>query len=200
MNPELMKHLELEIEQKVTSLFNEFSPAYLIYHDLVHTQTVVRNTMDIASHYLLSHEDLFILFSAAWFHDTGQIFTIPAMHEEESVRIANAFFHQHPAVQEPLVLAIDKCIKATKLPQRPDSMIEKIICDADLFHFGTDTFRGLDQKVKSEASLRGADVTNWDAGTLHMLQQHKFHTTYCQEKLAAKKAENIADLIRDTNQ
>ena len=30
---------------------------------------------------------------------------------------------------------------ATKLPQSPHSLIEQIICDADLFNLGTDMFR-----------------------------------------------------------
>jgi HD superfamily phosphodiesterase len=196
MDQKFVARLWLKIERTVTDLFERDQPSYLVYHNIVHTYTVVAHALEIAANYPLNEEELFILFAAAWFHDTGQISASPIWHEEESVKIANRFFLDEPDVPTHLIMAIGHCILATKLPQRPGTLVEEILCDADLYHLGTAAFPEINERVKQEALLRGFNVENWDSGTLRMLQIHRYHTAYCIEKLTAGKEEHIARLLK----
>ena len=36
-----------------------------------------------------------------------------------------------------LIQRVSSCIQATRMPQSPLSQVEKIMCDADLYHLGT---------------------------------------------------------------
>ncbi len=50
---------------------------YLCFTILNIRQDVVKRTEEIAGHYYISEDDMLILFTAAWFHDTGHLFTDP---------------------------------------------------------------------------------------------------------------------------
>jgi HD superfamily phosphodiesterase len=195
MDNEQVKAVLADIEQTVSAMFEQHAPACLIYHNINHTCSVVAHAKEIAASYKLSTDEYFTLVAAAWFHDTGQIFSMPQWHEEESVKIANNFFYKQSLVSVNLVTAIDHCILATKIPQRPHSLTEEILCDADLYHLGTEVFRIVDKLVKEETLLRGIDVSNWEQGTLKLMQSHHFHTAYCQDKLNAGKQENLLMLL-----
>ncbi len=180
-----------EIEQVVTAMFAQYTPAYLVYHNINHTRAVVARTLEIANHYQLAEEDRIVLMAAAWFHDTGQLFATPERHEEQSVIVANIFFHDLASVPADLLTAIGHCILATRMPQRPYTLIEAILCDADLYHLGTDEFMSIDNLVKEEFRLRGISVAHWDQGTINLMHEHHFHTTYCKEKLTSGKKRNL---------
>jgi len=114
------------------------------------------------------------------------------LHEERSAQLAREFLSSNAGVPESIIVHVEQCIIATKMPQRPCTLTEKILCDADLYHLGTDEFSRIDNLVKQETLLRGNDIENWDASSLELLKNHKFHTAYCQQKLAKGKADNIA--------
>ncbi len=69
-----------KIENHVEGLFDKMKDPSLIFHNLKHTQTVVDRTKEIAGHYHVSEKEMLILYTAAWFHDTGHLFTAPAKH------------------------------------------------------------------------------------------------------------------------
>lgn len=188
----LFKLAERAIEHHVSGLFFNNQPACLKYHNLEHTRSVVQHSLEIAGYYPLTRQELFMLTAAAWFHDTGQLFTTPDWHEAESVRLANSFLLSYPEITVQVTSGIDCCILATRMPQNPHSLIDCILCDADLYHLGTKDFEIIDNKVREEAIARGMPTANWDVLTLQLLTRHQFHTKYCRQHLAKGKLQNIA--------
>ena len=94
-----------------------------------------------------------------------------------------------------LICDIEQVILATKYPPSPQTLIERIICDADTYHFGTGDFQITDPLVKKEIETRnGKVVPNWMEQSLRMLETHSFHTGYCQHKLRNGKLINIMAL------
>ena len=63
-------------EVHVTEMFQKLQPAHLVFHNLEHTENVVRKVNEIAGHYNLSEEDMMIVYIAAWFHDTGYLLAL----------------------------------------------------------------------------------------------------------------------------
>lgn len=167
-----------------------------VFHNLDHTEDVAEACSRMADHYQLKEDDRFILMLAAWFHDTGYSLGNAAGHEDESVRIATEFLSAHN-VDETTIQKVSSCIRATKMPQSPVSQIEKILCDADLFHLATEDFKARNQLLKQEQeSVLGHKIEkkDWKKNNIQFLQNHKYFTDYGQQVLEPKKLENLASL------
>jgi predicted metal-dependent HD superfamily phosphohydrolase len=177
----------------VISLYEKYQTAILLYHNLEHTQTVVTRTNEIAANYSLNKDKIFILSAAAWFHDTGHLFGEARDHEERSVSIMRDYLHTK-GVEIEIIDLIEGCILATKVPQSPQSLLEEIICDADIYNLGTEDFFRTDKLLKRESELRNncaLDDWNWDRRTLDLLQNHKYFTPYCHAALEKGRERNI---------
>src|SRR5262245_24148852 len=127
-----------ETKQYVISFFHDHANNTLVYHNQEHTENVVNAAIEIANHYRLSDPDYFVVVVAAWFHDIGY-YTDPAHHEEKGAEAAAAFL-KSKGVEEHIINTVGQCIRATRLPQSPETLLEKIVADADLFHLSTSKF------------------------------------------------------------
>jgi predicted metal-dependent HD superfamily phosphohydrolase len=180
------------IEDYITALFQVNSSEKLLYHSFEHTCKVVDRANEIAAFYKLNDEQLFIIRTSAWFHDIGYLLTGPKEHEQEAVRVMKEFVSG--IISTPALIGeIEQCIMATKRSAPPVSLTEKIICDADTYHFGTPEFRQTDPLIKKEIELETGSVqTGWISNSIKMLRNHQFYTSYCKERLDAGKERNIA--------
>ncbi len=108
----------------------------LSYHNRKHTESVAAYARQLAQHYQLNERDYFVVVASAWFHDLG--YTMDrANHEVNGAEAAGKFLAGHD-VSATDIDAVKGCILATKIPQDPHNLLEEIVCDADLFHLGTD--------------------------------------------------------------
>src|SRR5688572_10798880 len=138
MTPSGQKLLQ-EVQQFVKNIFaTRVSPAF-VFHDINHTRDVVRACEEIGSRYQLSDEEELALLIGAWVHDIGYSSGSANQHEEHSQKLAVAFLTEKRVPQQ-LIDMVSGCITATRMPQTPTNQIEQIICDADLYHLGTDGF------------------------------------------------------------
>jgi predicted metal-dependent HD superfamily phosphohydrolase len=185
-----------QVKQYVISYFDVHHDPDLIYHNLRHTKDVVAAATQIANHYQLSDEDFFVVISAAWFHDTGY-FTDKKDHESKSVGLATHFLKQHK-VEQPVIDKVAGCILATKMPQSPADLLQQIICDADLFHLGTDDFRDKNKLLRKEMEAikkHDIDKDEWRGYNIEFLQGHEYYTDYCRLLLNDQKQKNLQKLI-----
>ncbi len=79
------KQIIRQAEEKFVALYESVPHENLLYHSIEHTKKVVGYANEIAAHYELSEKDTIVLNIAAWFHDTGHLFTDPLSHEQKSV-------------------------------------------------------------------------------------------------------------------
>jgi len=179
----------------VLAYYNTHGNSKLIYHNAEHTEGVVTAASQIASNYQLSNKDYFVVIAAAWFHDLGYLVDI-AHHEQKGIELATEFFKENKVSDKQLEL-INGCITATKMPQTPHTLLEEIICDADLFHLGTSDFVENDKKIREEYNLlHNTDIDKfaWREKTLTFLEAHTYFTDYCQNLLNDTQEENIEGL------
>jgi predicted metal-dependent HD superfamily phosphohydrolase len=182
---------ESHIGQYVTGIFEFHGKEQFPYHNLLHTQSVVQHAVEIATFYTFSEEELFIVKTAAWFHDIGHLTGGIQDHEARGVQMMQDYFQQYRMPGAPIPF-IAGCIMATRFPPHPCTFLESVICDADTYHLGTPVFRETDALVKKEMELRtGRQFPHWYQSTLHFLQAHTFYTDYCRNLLYAGKQENI---------
>lgn len=192
-----MNYLELsdQVRAHAASLFHAKKDNRLIYHNLLHTEQVVKSVVKIANHYQLSDRDFFVVNTAAWFHDTGYL-TSFEHHEARGAESAKEFLTEKGADPE-VIEQVVNCILATKMPQHPVSLLEQIICDADLFHLGGDNFKERNKLMRKEAeACTGKQISKneWRLNTISLFESHHYHTEYCQDLLTAKKELNLQEL------
>ena len=188
-----------KIEEYVTGLFEQMHAPSLVFHSLEHTQNVVKHTQEISGHYQVSENDMLILYTAAWFHDTGHLFTAPAKHEEMSCEIMKKFMKDY-IDDEKTIEAIEGCIMSTKMPRNPQNLLQEIICDADTYHLGTKDFKKNNKKAFEESKLRfnEVDPIKFNESTIKMFETHAFYTSYCKDLLDKRKKKNLKKLKKKT--
>jgi predicted metal-dependent HD superfamily phosphohydrolase len=184
-----------QLRTHVAGLFHAHDDVRFIYHNLHHTEQVVENTVKIANHYQLSDQDFFIVVAASWFHDLGYMFDW-RQHEASGAGLA-AEFLQQKGLEKEVIDQVSGCIMATKMPQKPEGLLQQIVCDADLFHLGSKSFKERNKLMRKEAEAfcsTQIDKTEWRIKTIALFKAHHYHTDFCQNLLNAKKAENLAEL------
>ena len=183
-------------ETYVAKQYQEHPHPNLVYHNLEHTKLVVAAAQQIAAHYRLADNDLLIVCVACWFHDLGYLMGETKMHEEKGAEMASAFLNVQQ-IPEDVQQRVTGCIMATKMPQNPKTLLEEIVCDADLFHLGTKEFRDRSRLLRQEMELSsGTEIAGavWNAGSLRLQESHHYFTAYCKALLQQQKDENIAKL------
>lgn len=184
-----------QLRVHVASLFLSHKDERFVYHNLHHTEQVVENTVRIANHYQLSDRDFFIVMAASWFHDMGYLFDC-SQHEAKGENLAATFLAEKGGDKETITL-VGGCILATKMPQSPVGLLQQIVCDADLFHLGSDSFKERNKLMRKEAAAfcnKEIDKNEWRIKTIALFKAHHYHTDFCQHLLNDKKAKNLAEM------
>jgi len=188
------------VDDYIRDLFRDELPDGIKYHDANHTlhptKGVVAAANGIAISEKISELDRELLITAAYFHDTGYI---REYEKNEPIaarmvgRILKLIGYKPHEIEK-----IQKMILATDLAVEPKTHVEKILCDADLDHFGREDFFKLDGKLREGRRIRGIDVSDdakWYKGTLSIITNHQYYTK-SQKKLRDKeKQKNIKRLL-----
>jgi len=189
------KQLQEDVEKHVSDYFHTHNDPRLVYHNFEHTQEVVNAAQQIANHYQLNEQDFFTVTVAAYFHDTGY-FEDALNHEAKGAELADDFLTKHKVNQE-VRDSVKSAILATKIPQQPKNEIDKIICDADLFHLGLADFRAKGKLMHKENELiykKDISKLEWRKKDIQFMESHHYHTDYANLLLSDQKQKNIEKL------
>ncbi len=184
-------------EQYVRDLFSKRVDRVFSFHSIHHTEGVVRAATAMADHYHLLAEDKAALVLAAWFHDTGYSKGESIDHEIESQKIVQQFL-ENKNIPDSILTKVTGCIAATKIPQSPHSLIEQIICDADLHHLGTDSFKEENKLLRKELKdLNGGELSKkeWRKININFLLEHRYFTEYANTHFEPNKQEHLRTLL-----
>ncbi len=176
-------------------LKTEISP-FLVYHSLAHTLGVLDAAIEIAKEENITNEnDLIILKTAAIFHDCGFINVYDHEVEEEACLIAKRVLpgYEYSADQ---IEQICKLILKTKIPQQPETQLEKILCDADLNYLGDNDYEIISNRLFLELNSNGKNISEkeWLELQIDFLERHHFWTNSCIVRNEQKKQEHLSRL------
>jgi predicted metal-dependent HD superfamily phosphohydrolase len=182
------------IKEPVISLLEKELDPRLGYHNVAHTLDVLHQAVVIAKEEEIKDEhELLLIKTAAVFHDTGFL-QVYKGHEEKGCEIAEAFLKNLLGKED--IAMICGMIMATKIPQSPKNLFEKIICDADLDYLGRDDFEPISQRLYREFisfNIIPADAV-WNKVQVGFFESHHYFTATSQKKRAAKKSEHLQKL------
>jgi predicted metal-dependent HD superfamily phosphohydrolase len=183
-------------ERYVKELFEQKLAQKYKFHDIEHTEHVVKMADEIGRAVNLKNEELEMVMLASWFHDSGYSEKYIG-HEEISSRIAFEFLKKND-YPETKILKVQQIIMATKMPQCPNNLLEEVLCDADLAHLGKKNFfkfnNRLRDELKEEQIIKRVRKNDWLRYNIAFLESHEFHTSYAQNLFGAKKKKNIKTL------
>lgn len=185
----------------VTDFFKKNHKPIYTYHNLEHTENVVKHATKIAGIMEFSEEDIEVVILAAWFHDTGY-FRGFLKHEIISGEIAEKFLLENNYPEQKIQRVIC-AIQNTKIPYTTcDCQISMVLCDADLQHLASKNFMKSSNKLREERSAlinhEFSTKTYWEE-TLIFLKKHTFKTEYGKKVLAKKKELNIQKVTEKVN-
>ncbi len=194
-----MSDIVEKTERFVTELFDKKLDPRFLYHNLRHTQRVVKSTKELINFYDLKEEENEKLLLAAWLHDTGYIKDCEH-HEEASCKIATDFLTENGYSNSDIKEVCD-LILATKKRYEPKNLLEKIIRDADMSHFAKKSYWETTDFLKKEFKELGiADYSNkeWREKNIQMFRnEHKFYTDYALENWEKGKERNLKQLLKE---
>jgi len=192
---EVVNSLLLDVEAYVTNFITEQVDKKFAYHNIQHTLDVVNATKQLSAAHDLRPMELKLLLIAAWFHDIGYD-QGPLGHEERSANYAKAFLEKYD-FEEADIKLIQNCIMATKMPQSPNTLFEKILCDADMSHLGKRTYWERCGRIRQELALTKNTTMSepeWIDFELKFIANHKYHTALANHLFDKRKRKHIQQL------
>lgn len=178
----------------ITAKLEAGLPRHLSYHNLQHTKNVLEAAEHLASLENVNAEDLILLKTAALFHDSGFLQS-HANHEMVSCDLAERFLpgFQYSSTQ---IERICTLIRATIIPQTPQSHLGKILCDADLYYLGATDYNERAELLYEELKNNGIINTRleWLVSQSEFLAAHKFFTDTAMQEREEQKIKNLQPL------
>jgi predicted metal-dependent HD superfamily phosphohydrolase len=147
-------------------------------------------------------EDLYLLKSAALYHDAG--FTKQYDHNEPiGIEMAQRALPNFGYTPEQIEV-VAKLIHATIIPHNPQSLLEELICDADLDYLGRDDFHEIADNLRKELREQGKINSDrmWDEIQVKFLTQHRFFTKsaiFLRQEKKLKHIEEIKQRLLENN-
>ena len=171
-------------------------PETLYYHGLHHTLDVRDAALRLAKlEDITDPENLDLLTTAALYHDAGFL-KFYKNHEEESCRIARAALPAFDYTQGQIAI-ICGMIMATKIPQSPKTILEQILCDADLDYLGRNDFEPIAATLYNELEARNmvGDQEAWNSTQIQFLTAHHYWTASARSLRDEMKQRNLQSLL-----
>lgn len=174
-------------------LENELSKS-LYYHNVKHTMDVCIGVEIMGTAEGVSDEELLLLKTAALFHDMGQIVQSKG-HEEISCNFAREILPQYFYDQQQID-TICEIIMATQLPPRPQNLLQRIICDADLDYLGRSDFIPVSDTLFKELSEQNiiTDKNKWNQLQVNFISGHQYFTDFAKNNREVNKQNQIERL------
>jgi adenylate cyclase len=175
-------------------------PKYLYYHNVKHTVDVVTEVELIGWAEGCTDDEILLLKTAGLLHDAGHIIGYDK-HENHGCDMAKEFLPQYGYTEEQIE-KICQIIMATQMPPKPETLLEKIICDADLDYLGRSDMIPVSNTLYKELNEQDKIGTynDWNKLQVKFLSSHQYFTQTARslrEVNKQKQIERVEKLITE---
>lgn len=187
------------LKDLITAKLKKELSGKLSYHGLHHTLDVLNVCNQYIRRMKISPHDAYLLRTAALLHDVGILWTYSG-HEDEAINYAHKILPEYGYTKKDLQI-IERMILATKIPQRPKTQLEKILCDSDLDYLGTDEFYSIGKTLKKEFLAYKVIKNNeeWDRLQVNFLSKHHYHTPFAKKNREPRKQAYMMEIMKKWN-
>jgi predicted metal-dependent HD superfamily phosphohydrolase len=196
----LFSDMDRKLFQTVITVLSSNVPKDCLYHNVQHTREVVSNTYAFMRRYpCISTINRKCLMAAALLHDYGYVESYKE-NEPISAQYAADLLPQYGYKKEEIEL-VKSLILATALPVTPKTLLEKILCDADLGHIGLDQYREKTELLRKEREVHGFHLSKveWLKGEIYFLSKHHFFQKWLETERREPRKQTIEKLTNMLN-
>lgn len=181
-------------ERHIMKVLEKGLSPLLHYHSIEHTKDVVRAVERYALLEGVTDEGLFLLKSAATYHDAGFVENYDK-NEPIGARMAEEILPKY-GYSDQHISQIKELIFVTQIPHQPKNKLEQIICDADLDYLGRDDFHEIADRLRRELKEHGKIDSDrqWDHMQVAFLNMHKYFTPTAIASRQTKKMQNLKEV------
>jgi len=189
-----------DIQEIILDKLEKELPAYLYYHNVKHTVDVVTEVELIGWGEGCTDEEILLLKTAGLFHDAGHTIAYDN-HEFYGTELAKEMLPKFNYSPEQIE-KICSIIMATKLPPRPTTILENIICDSDLDYLGRSDFIPVSNTLYEElkAQNKMGSLNDWNKIQVKFISGHQYFTATARSLREVNKQlqiERIQSLITE---
>ena len=187
-----------DIQEIILDKLEKELPRYLYYHNVKHTVDVVTEVELIGWAEGCTDDEVLLLKTAGLFHDAGHTISYDR-HEELGCQMAREFLPKYGYSEEQIGKICD-IIMATQMPPKPSSLLEKIICDADLDYLGRSDMIPVSNTLYKELKEQDKidSFNDWNKLQEKFISGHQYFTKTARslrEVNKQKQIERIKSLI-----
>ena len=179
----------------ILNRMKSLQPENISYHGLPHTLNVEKAAVRYAKLEGVKNEDLLILRTATLFHDSGFIMQYDK-NEIFGAKLAKAILPNF-GYSDVQIAEIEKIILATQHDVAPETLLEKIMCDADHDYLGRKDYTGIAEKLRVELADFGTKFNEieWIDFQINFLENiHTYHTETARNIREEGKKSRVREL------
>jgi len=187
----LENHINRNLKEKINDDFLKLLDSKYLYHNLHHTERVIKSAIKIGSDYDLKDSEWKVLLTACLLHDYGFIKS-HVNHEEIGAELSESILNDYGYSNEE-ISSVQSLILITKAIAIPNNDLEAIIRDSDLEYLGSNDFEYISEKLKEEWLLCGVVSSESEFYQLQLdfLINHQFHTEFMRKNGKKLKEKNL---------
>ena len=189
-----------DIQEVILDRLERELPQHLHYHNVKHTVDVVTEVELIGWAEGCTDEEILLLKTAALFHDAGHTIAYDD-HEFHSTVLAREMLPGYGYTKEQIDRICD-IIMSTKLPPKPENLLEEIICDSDLDYLGRSDFIPVSNTLFEELKAQNkiTRLNDWNKLQVKFISGHQYFTATARSLREVNKQlqiERIQSLITE---
>jgi class 3 adenylate cyclase len=189
-----------DIQEIVLDKLEKELPKYLYYHNVKHTVDVVTEVELIGWAEGCTDEEILLLKTAGLFHDAGHTIAYDN-HEDLGCGLAREFLPKY-GYDQGQIDKICEIIMSTKLPPKPNNLLESIICDSDLDYLGRSDMIPVSNTLFKELEEQNkiTSFNAWNRLQVKFITGHQYFTHTARnlrEVNKQKQIERISKLITE---
>ena len=187
----LENHINRNLKEKINDDFLKLLDSKYLYHNLHHTERVIKSAIKIGSDYDLKDSEWKVLLTACLLHDYGFIKS-HVNHEEIGAELSESILKDY-GYSNKEISSVQSLILITKAIAIPNNDLEAIIRDSDLEYLGSNDFEYISEKLKDEWLLCGVVSSESEFYQLQLdfLINHQFHTEFMRKNGKKLKEKNL---------
>ena len=180
-----------KIREYITNELSSKSLHECYYHGTDHSLEVEQACIEISKQEKdITPQQIELLRIAALAHDIGHKENMNN-HEVLGCNFISKLMPQYGYTNKD-VTTVESLIMVTKFPHKPKSLLENIICDADLAYLGSGKYDEQSEKLKKELielhNFELNDETEWLGFQINFLEKHVFFTKFAKDNYNPNKS------------
>jgi adenylate cyclase len=185
-----------DIQEIILDKLEKELPKYLYYHNVKHTVDVVTEVELIGWAEGCTDEEILLLKTAGLLHDAGHTIAYDN-HEELGCGFAQEFLPKY-GYNQAQIGKICEIIMATRLPPKPNNLLEAIICDSDLDYLGRSDMIPVSNTLFKELEEQNkiTSFNAWNKLQVKFISGHQYFTRTARNLREVNKQKQIERISR----